>query len=110
MDDKQGEMCSINNSKKEFKRNGRNKNIVTEMKNAFCRIVRRQERVKERKIEGEYMSIETSQTKKERAHKLKKGEMGNNIQKMPDNFKKYSICTIIIPGRKEIEKETKYLR
>lgn len=57
-------MDSISNSKKEFKRKGRNKNIVTEMKHAFCRIVRL-ERVKKRKIEVEYISIETSQTKKE---------------------------------------------
>ena len=58
------------------------KNILTEMKNAFCGLIRRLDTAKARNSETEDMSVETSQTEMQRERRMRKrwNRMTNNYE------------------------------
>ena len=58
------------NSKKESKRNARNKNTITEMKDDFNGPISRPDTAEERTSEPEDIAVETSKSEKQREQRL----------------------------------------
>ena len=83
------------------------KNTLTEMKNALDGLISRLHMAEEKLSELENMTIETSETEKQREKRLGK-ETEHNIQEPWGSYKRCNLCVMGIP-EKEREKGTEVI-